>query len=132
MKKNRSSDIAVTTRAEIDALLHEARAQYRVNCQDTLQLAQLAVEAAERIGYAEGGAQADYLIGKAQLILNDADTALPRLRSASRQAKALNLVQLGAEIFVSLATAQQMQGQYHAPTDADNSAKSSPGSHQEG
>ena len=114
MKKNRSSDIAVTTRAEIDALLHEARAQYRVNCQDTLQLAQLAVEAAERIGYAEGGAQADYLIGKAQLILNDADTALPRLRSASRQAKALNLVQLGAEIFVSLATAQQMQGQYHA------------------
>lgn len=114
MNKNLSSDDGVTTIADIDALLHKARAQYRVNCQDTLQLAQAAAAAAERIDYQAGRAQANYLIGKAQLILSDADTALPALRNALRQAKTLDLVLLEAETRVSLATAQQMLGQYQS------------------
>ncbi|MGL6040190.1 MAG: hypothetical protein ACRC01_03195, partial [Deefgea sp.] len=114
MNTNSSRDDDVTTLADIDALIHKARAQYRINCQETFQFAQAARAAAELMCYAEGLAQADYLMGKAQLILTDAETALPKLRSAQRQAKTLDLFQLEAETLVSLATAQQMLGQFHA------------------
>jgi diguanylate cyclase (GGDEF)-like protein len=109
-----SSGEAVTTPSNIDALLHKARAQYRVNCQETRQLAQAAHTASELIRYTEGLAHAEFLIGKAQLILNTPEIALPTLRCALKRVKPFNLPKLEAEILVSLATAQQMLGQFHA------------------
>ncbi|MBM5571640.1 MULTISPECIES: GGDEF domain-containing protein [Deefgea] len=114
MKISQFSDAAVTSTADIDALLHKARAQYRVNCLETRQLAQAAYTAAEQLNYLAGLAHAEFLIGKAQLILQTAETALPRLRAALKRVKPLALPQLEAEILISLATAQQMQGQFHA------------------
>nr|WP_314900107.1 hypothetical protein [uncultured Deefgea sp.] len=109
-----SSGEAATTPRDIDALLHKARAQYRVNCQKTRQLAQAAHTASELIRYTEGLAHAEFLIGKAQLILNTPEIALPTLLCALKRVKPFNFPKLEAEILVSLATAQQMLGQFHA------------------
>lgn len=113
MKTHQSSANVVSTPAQIDALLNKASTLYRVNCLETQALAQTAYAAAEHIKYAQGMVHADYLIAKSQLILNGVEDALPRLRSALKQVKSLELPLLEAQILVSLATAQQMQGLYH-------------------
>ncbi|WP_027469662.1 tetratricopeptide repeat-containing diguanylate cyclase [Deefgea rivuli] len=114
MKKNQASGEAALSTAQIDALLLDARQSYRVDCQQTLQLASTARSAAAAIHYLAGQAEADFLTGKAQLIVGSAEMALPALRQARRQAKTLTLAELEAEILISLATASQMQGQQHA------------------
>jgi two-component system, cell cycle response regulator len=114
VKKTPPSSETALSIQEIDALLLEARQRYRVDCQQTLQLATAARFAAEAITYLAGQAHADFLIGKAQLIVASAEIALPQLRNARREAKSLGLTELEAEILVSMATALQAPGQQHA------------------
>ncbi len=98
---------------DVEAVLRAARQQYRCDCQKTLSLAEQALQLAPADDVASL-AHAILLQGQATLILSGAQTALPILRKALNQAKAIAANQFVAESLISIANALQSLGQHHA------------------
>ncbi|QZA81332.1 GGDEF domain-containing protein [Deefgea piscis] len=114
MAKIQSSNCSSNQVSELDTLLMAARQQYRSDCQQTLLLAEQALRIAQQQHDAAALAQATLLLGQAHYILSGAETALPILRKALTQAKAIAAHRLAAESLIGIACALQSLGQLHA------------------